>query len=1061
MRKESINSGMIAWFAMNPVAANLLMLVILLAGVATAVELRIEGFPSISPSTVTIDVSYESGDVRQVEEGVAIKIEEALQGVPGIKRISSATTANGVSIQVERTSGYDLDRLSADIKNQIDGVSSFPELAEQPVISQQLWEEDALWIAAYGDVEQRDLQDYARRFEKALLALPSVQKVNMSGWRTPEIAIELDEHRLQAHDLTLADVAAIIRAESLSETNGELRSRYGNIYLKADKQRYKGSEFSEIVLRMNSDGSLLTLGDVATITDGYEETPYILSRYQNKRAINFEVIVDRDDDIVEIANEAKNLVTLWQHSERQPSNIQLNLWWDQSANMLERLNLIIENGVIGIALVMLVLSIFLNIKVAFWVAMGLPVCFAGGLLLMGESFWDLTLNQLTTFGFVLVLGILVDDAVVIGESIYTAQKQMGDSLGDNAGDSVEATIAGVKRVALPTVFGLLTTVAAFYPLSLVEGELGTLFAQFALVCTACLMFSLIESKLILPAHLAHLNTHRIQSNNPFSRAFTALQLKADTLLDRIKHNAYQPFIRYALHYRYTSLCLFLSFFVLVVGMVPSGKVGFSFFPDIPEETITISYTAEQGIGYDTVHQQAGRIEDVINRLNQEWQLQNPESEKIISRYYILTENDTSGHVSLELSPREDRDIYTPEIAARLNKELRDQEGLKKLLVMMEDEDDGDFVLNLMSDKVGHLADATAQLDAFLQQFEGVENITNNLEAGYPQITFDLTEEGRALGLSTENLASQIKQSFYGTEVQRIQRGKDEVSVRVRYPANQRQDLTSLQNARIRTPEGEIVSLLSVANIQQEQTVTEINRTDGYRTATTTADINELVIESDVVMEALEERLFPQILKQYPDIRIVSDGDDAEEKESSQSLVQIFGFSLFLIYILVAIPLKSYWQPLVIMAAIPFGVVGAVLGHWHNDLAISILSINGILALSGVVVNDSLLLVNRFNELRSEGMDIQVAIVEAGSQRMRAILLTSLTTCLGLASLLQETSEQAQFLIPAATSLAYGISFATLISLVLIPVLLMITSDVSRLVKRPSSELKLWWKVPSI
>lgn len=1043
MNQDSINTGVIAWFAKNPVAANLLMVVILLAGLATAVDLRVEGFPSLSPSTVTIDVPYESGDIHQVEEGVTIKIEEALKGLPGIQRIRSTSTASGVSIQVDRTSGYNLNRLSADIKNQIDGVSSFPNTAEQPVVSQQLWEESALRIAVYGNIGQKDLQEYAKQFEKSLLSLPSIQKVKMSGWRNPEIAIELDEHSLQAHNLTFNEVAGIVREESLNEVNGELRSRHGKIYLKADKQRYLGPDFSNIVLKMHSDGSMLTLGDLATITDGYEETPNILSRYQGKPAINFEVIVDRDDNIVEIAKDAKALVENFQHSEKQPSNIQLDLWWDQSTNMLERLNLIIENGLIGIALVMLVLSIFLNIKVAFWVAMGLPVCFAGGLLLMGEGFWDLTLNQLTTFGFVLVLGILVDDAVVIGESIYTSQQQMGDG--------IEATITGIKRVALPTVFGLLTTVAAFYPLSLVDGELGTLFAQFALVCTACLLFSLVESKLILPAHLTHASTRRQKKGNFLSRSFGVVQRWADSLVTNIKHHIYRPLLTLAVQNRYATFCLFLSFFVLVVGMLPSGKVGFNFFPDIPEETITISYAAEQGSGYNVVHQQANHIESVIEKLNQEWKMQYPGSENVIARYYILTEDDISGHVSLELSPKNERDVNTLGIAARLREELRYYEGLNKLLVMTEDEDDDDFVLNLMSDRVDQLADATEQLESYLYQIDGIENIANNLNAGHHQISFDLKEEGRALGLSTQSLANQVKQGFYGEEVQQIQRGKDEVKILVRYPANQRKDITSLESARIRTPSGDIVALLSVANIRQGQTVTEINRIDGYRTATVTADVNEHVVDSGDLMEALEREVFPNILKQYPGIRIVSDGDDAEEQKSSESLVLIFGFSLLLIYILVAIPLKSYWQPLVIMAAIPFGVVGAVLGHWHNDLAVSILSINGILALSGVVVNDSLLLVNRYNELRREGADIQIAIVEAGSQRMRAILLTSLTTCLGLASLLQETSEQAQFLIPAATSLAYGISFATIISLVLIPVLLMISSDISTLLKRSQIE----------
>ncbi len=1040
-------SGVIAWFANNPVAANLLMLAILLAGIVTAMGLRIEGFPSMPPNSVAIEVAYESGDIYQVEEGVAIKIEEALQGVAGIKRMQSTVTADSVSVQVDRISGYDLDRLTADIKNQIDGISNLPAAAEQPVISQSTAEKQALWITAYGDTTQADLQQFARRFETELLALPSVQRVNLTGWRAPEIAIELDEQMLQAHQLTLSEVARLVGAESIPMQNAELRSARGNIYLKSDRPRYYASEFSSIILKRSPNGSELRLGDVANIVDGYEEVPKVLSRYLGKQAINFEVIVDRHGDIVEIANEAHQLVQNWRSGDQLPSNLELDLWWDQSINMLERLSLMVENGLIGIVLVMMVLSIFLNLRVAFWVGVGLPVCFAGGLMMMGGNFWDLTLNQLTTFGFVLVLGILVDDAVVVGESIHTAKKELGDTR--DATLTREATIKGLKRVAVPTVFGVLTTVAAFYPLSFVEGELGAMFAQFALVCTGCLLFSLVESKLILPAHLVHPDTQRSNSRNILARGFSLLQATGDALIHGLKHKIYRPLLDQALKLRYAVVLLFISVFVLVLGMIPSGKIAFTFFPDIPEETITISFAAEQGMGYQVVHDQAAKIDQVIDSLNKGWQDQRLGESKILARHYLLVENDISGKVSIELSPINERQLDTLAIADQLNASLKGLEGLTRLLVLVEEEDEGDFALNLSGGEDHQIIDTADRIMDYLKQFEGVKNISSNLVAGYPQYRLVLTEEGRVLGLTVEDLATQVRQSFYGEEVQRIQRGKDEVKVLVRYPVDQRQDLTSLKDARVRLPNGKVVALETVASIEQEQVITTINRIDGERTTTITADINEFVVEADEVMDAMELELYPTIKSLYPDVRIVSDGDDVEEEESTASLILIFSVSLILIYILVAIPLKSYWQPLVIMSAIPFGIVGAVLGHWHGDLAINILSINGILALSGVVVNDSLLLVNRFNEIRNQGISLNEALIEAGSQRMRAILLTSITTCLGLASLLQETSLQAQFLIPAATSLAYGISFATLISLVLIPVLLRISADVSDLLNRTS------------
>lgn len=1045
-------TGVVSWFITNPVAANLLMLVILMAGLATAFSLRIEGFPSLDPTSISIDVTYESGDARQTEEGIALKVEEALQGMPGVKSIRSISTPDGANINIERTSGYDLDRLNTDIKNRVDGIFGFPEAAERPIVSQQQWEEDALWISVYGDVGQRDLQNVARSLENALLSLPSVKKVDMAGWRVPEISVEVNEQTLQAYDLTLDEVVEIVRSESLSETSGELRSEDGIILLKADKQRYYYQEFANIVVAMHPNGSQLRLADIAEIVDGYEERPNVLSRFQGKPAINLKVRVDRNDNIVTIAEDARQLVQEWKELQKLPVGVDMELWWDQSKGMIERLSLMLENGLIGILLVMLVLSIFLNVKVAFWVGMGLPVCFAGGLILMGGSFFDLTLNQLTTFGFVLVLGILVDDAVVVGESVYTAKRHLGNS--------PESTAIGVNRVAVPSVYGVLTTVAAFYPLSLVAGELGSLFSQFALICTGCLLFSLIESKLILPAHLRNLDPHRSNGNSLPGRTLTKLQQYADLLLSHIKQNLYRPLIKQALNFRYAVLCIFLSVFVLVVGLVPSGRVGLNFFPDIPEEIVSITFSVEQGAGYGAAHKQATLIESSVNKLNARWREEYPDKVDVVARSYLLVSDDRNGSMSIELSPIEHRAIDTLSVAKAIEEDLQLAEGLQELVVSVEDFEDKDFVLNLLSDDPNSLSDAADKIMQVLARIKGVEDLNNNVAAGQPQLTFELTSEGRALGMSTESLARQIQQSFFGAEVQRIQRGKDEVKVRVRYPSQERQDLTDLQNARVRTPNGETVALLTVATLQQSYTVTEINRIDGFKSATISANIDETELDADDLMDSLDETVFEEIRAQFPQMQIISDGDDAEEEESFGSLLLIFAFSLLLIYILVAIPLKSYWQPLVIMSAIPFGIVGAIIGHWVSDQSLNILSINGILALSGVVVNDSLLLVNRYNQLRDEGMDLHDAMIEAGSQRMRAILLTSLTTCLGLFSLLQETSEQAQFLIPAATSLAYGIIFATLISLILVPILLFIAYDARNSI-RSFLSLFSFLRVPSV
>ncbi|MEW8624274.1 MAG: efflux RND transporter permease subunit [Candidatus Thiodiazotropha sp.] len=1027
---------LVEWFVRNPVAANLLMVVILAVGIVTAFSLRIEGFPSLDPSAITIEVGYESGNVRQAEEAVATRIEEALKGTPGVETITSTSTTTGVTVVVKRVDGYDLDRLNTDIKSQVDGISAFPAAAEKPIVSRQLWDESALWVAVYGEVDQASLQHLAARLERELLSLPDVNNINRTGWKQPEIAIEIDEQQLQAYGLTLESLAEIINRESLSVTSGELRSADGTILLKADRQRYFQRDFADILLATFSDGSTLRLGDVAEIRDGFEETPHVLSRFQGKPAINLEVQIGRDTNIVEISEQTQALVKEFREGHQLPPNIGVEVWWNQSVSMLERLDLMLKNGLIGITLVMIVLAVFLNLRVAFWVGMGLPVSFAGGFILMGPAFFDLTLNQLTTFGFMLVLGVLVDDSLVIGESVYTARRQYGDS--------PESTILGVNRVAVPTVYGLLTTVAAFYPLTLISGRLGSLFSQFALICTACLLFSLVESKLILPAHLAHVKTTRGSARTLPGKALEQVQSWADSGMTNLNQRLYRPLLRWALNYRYAVVTLFLSVFILVVGMLPSGKIGFHFFPDIPEDFVTVTYTVESGAGSRIAHQQAERVQLAVDTLKREWREYYPGHADVIAHTYVLVSNDRQGSVTLELSSREGRVVESMDVADRLTAALTHNEGVQELLVSVDDHSDKDFVLNVLSDNREQVSAAALLIQETLSSLQGVVDLHNNMATGQSQLVFELTEEGRARGMTTEYLAQQIQQAFYGVEVQRIQRGREEIKVRVRYPRQQRQDITALQDARVRTPDGAVLPLSTVAIAVPGYTINEVNHIDGHLAATVSANIDEKRTSSEDVLQVLENTVYPVIHANYPEVRVVPDGDLVEEEKSMNSLVLIFAFSLFLIYILVAIPLKSYWQPLIIMSAIPFGIVGAVLGHWFNDLAITILSINGILALSGVVVNDSLLLVNRYNELRSEGLQVNDALIEAGSQRMRAIILTSLTTSLGLVSLMQETSEQAQFLIPPAVSLAYGIVFATLVSLVLIPILISITND---LIKR--------------
>lgn len=1030
--------GIISWFAANPVAANMLMVAILVLGVMSAFTLRIEGFPLLPPSSISIDVSFDSGSAKQAEEGIAIKLENALKGLAGIKEITSSSTPDGVHLTLTRIAGYDLDQLKQEVKDRVDAVNNLPAGAERPAISKPLWEEHALYINLYGELEQSQLQKVASQFESQLLQQAAITKVIRSGWRRPEISIEVDEYKLEALGLSIAELGERIGSEIRSVSQATLKNAKRSITLKADHRVKHADDLKRTVVQVTPAGHVTYLEDIAKVSEGFEETPNVLSRFQGQPSISLQLIVDKSADIVAVSNAAKGLVEQWQSHQQLPPGMSMALWWDQSGFMLDRLNLMLKNGAIGMLLVMLVLALFLNIRVAFWVGMGLPICFAGSLILMGENFMALTLNDLTTFGFIIVLGLLVDDAVVVGESVYTARQAHGDTLA--------ATIEGVRRVAVPTLFGVMTTIAAFYPLSFVVGEMGAIFSQFALIAVACLLFSMLESKLILPAHLSHLNTQK-QRSAGLAGAFSSLQHKADQSLIFVRLRYYEPLLALVSRRRYAFLAAFFALFIAVMAMIPTGLVRVLFFPEIPRDIIEITFTAEPGQGYGVTHDLVDSLELAIEQLNQQSIDEHGAGAGFLKHLQSQVLDDVSGELILELHSADTRALSVKQIVAQIRASVAKPPGIKRLSLVTDFGNMTDLEINFLSANSDGLRRANDGLLAALVGMDGITEFESDLAAGRLQYGFELNALGRSKGLTRQSLAQQIHYAYQGFEVDRIQRGEDEVKILVRYPKQARQDVTKLQAMRVRSPSGDVLPLLTVANLTQNYVVSEINRVDNRNATSIVVGVDKSKISPDEVLSILQAEVLPRLQAEDASLQIKIDGESAEEALIMNSLMQVFLLSLLLIYTLLAIPLKSYLQPLIIMMAIPFGFVGAMLGHWVSGLAISILSIKGVLALSGVVVNDSLLLVSRFNELRALGQGVKAAALQAGRDRMRAVVLTSLTTFVGLYSLLQESSEQAAYLIPAAASLAYGILFATLITLLLIPVLLMLQYDIACLLTR--------------
>ncbi|WP_375753767.1 efflux RND transporter permease subunit [Vibrio sp. HN007] len=1035
MDNRNLNQGIIAWFARNSVAANLLMILILVTGLIALTNLRTESFPATPPNSVSITVSFDSGSAESAEEGIALKLEDALQGVDGIKSIQSSSTGQDVSMTVTKTSSYDLDTLYQDIKNKIDAIGTLPQRAEKPVIERAVEIDEAISVNLYGNVSDRVLQQYAEDLRSKLLANSSIQKVDYVGRRDDEITIQVDENKLQALGLSLSEVANKVGAASITDTGGELKGERGTLVLKTEQQRKDAKGFATIPVKQMPDGQIILLSDIAVVKDDFTNKN-ALTRYNSKPSVGLDVKMYGSSNVTDVAEQTRLIVEEFQKS--LPSEIKIELWNDRSEPIKNRLSLLMDNSFQGVLLVIALLATFLNIRVALWVGLGLPVIFAGAMILMGDSFFGMTLNEMTTFGFIMALGIVVDDAVVIGESIYEEREKKGAS--------IESTIAGAQRVATPTTFGVLTTMVAFMSISLVEGDIGKIFAQFAYASAFCLFFSLIESKLILPSHLAHVRMHSNSSGRSIGAYWNKFQTKVLAGLNYFTHHYYKPFLALTLQYRYAALALFISFFVLIAGFVPSGKIKVVFFPEISMDFIEVNVVFKDDAGYGLVHNEALKVERLAEQLNQD--LVEEYGLGIDPIQNLLTETtDTTATITAGLSANNQRPFAATEIAKRWESMLPSLEGIDSINFNADMIGEKDISIELRSKNNQTIELAGKALVSELERINGVSGVKNGMTAAQTQVDINVKPEGLAMGLTNSELLQQLKLAYQGYEIQRLQKGQNEVKVKIQYPDNRRENLADLQYADIRLANGKIVPLTSVATISTRYVSKSIERIDYSRVNQVTADVDKAITSPDEVMVKLNAGILTQLQNEYSDLEIAISGQEKEKQEITQSLQSVFVIALIAIYALLAVPLKSYLQPVIIMFAIPFGIIGALLGHMLHGISVSLLSLFGILALAGVVVNDSLLLISRYNSGREAGLTVMDALLESGTGRLRAILLTSTTTYFGLMPLLTETSPQAQFLIPAATSMGYGILFATIITLLLIPALVMVNEDIKNLFRQ--------------
>ncbi|QSX36384.1 efflux RND transporter permease subunit [Shewanella sedimentimangrovi] len=1032
------NKGIIAWFARNTVAANLLMWVLIIGGLFSTMLINKEVFPSFDLNYLRISVAYPGAAPQEIEEGITIKIEEAIQDISGIKKMTSVASDGVGSVNIEVEDGFDAKRVLDEAKLRIDAIATFPANIEKPNIYQIKPENNVIWVSVYGDLSLHEMKELAKTIRDDINALPAVTRAQVTGTRNYEIGIEVSEDKLREYGLTFSQVAAAVQSSSLDLPGGAIRAKDGDILLRTKGQAYTGDDFAGIVVSTRPDGSRVLLPQVANIKDDFEER-LEYTRFNGKPAAIIEVLSVDKQNALDIAQQVKDYVAKKQGD--LPAGAKLDTWGDLTHYLKGRLNMMLSNMFYGALLVFIILALFLDLKLAFWVMMGLPVCFLGTMLLMPFEPFHLSINMLTLFAFILVLGIVVDDAIVIGESAHTEVERHGQS--------VENVIRGAKKVAMPATFGVLTTIAAFIPMLMVSGPMGIIWKSIGLIVILCLAFSLVESKLILPAHLAHMKAKTGEPRTALGR----WKVRFNERVQFFIHHKYRNFLETAIRHRYSVISAFVGVLILSIALVASGKVRWVFFPNIPSDFIQVNLEMDEGSSEENTLKVVQQIEDGLYRMNA--QMEQETGAPVVKHNFIAMNSRTSAFIFAELTKGEDREVDGETIAEAWRKALPELVAVKKLSMNARTNDGGgDISFRLTSSDLEQLAAASRELKQKLASYEGVYDIADNYSSGSHEIRLKIKPEAEALGLTLSDLARQVRYGFYGYEAQRILRNKEEVKVMVRYPLEQRRTVGDLENMLIRTPDGTAVPFGNVAQIEMGESFSSITRVDGHRAISITANANKDKVEPSKVTAEIEKEFIPELKRKYPRIDTALDGASQDEADAIIGLVQGLFFALFTIYALMAIPLKSYSQPMIIMSVIPFGMIGALFGHLLLGLDMSVLSLCGIIALAGVVVNDSLILVDFVNRAREQGYAIKDAAVNSGCYRFRAIILTSLTTFVGLVPIIMERSLQAQIVIPMATSLAFGILFSTLVTLIMVPLLYIVLDDVARLWRR---FFNWWWQ----
>ena len=1088
--------SIVAWFARNDVAANLLLGIIVVGGFVALSSMPQKSFPDIDVPVIQIGVEYRGAAPEEAEKGVCIRIEEEIEGIEGVERIRSTAVEGACSVSVELFEETDEREALDEVKNRIDAIDTFPEETEKPIINLVSPERSVMEIALTGPRSERGLKELGQQIRDEIASLPGITQVELSNTRHYEISIEVSEASLRRHGLSFDAVAEAIRRASLDLPGGAIKTEGGEVLLRTEGQAYWGPEFEELIILTRPNGTRIRVRDIGEVVDGFEDTDQRV-RFDGKAAAIVRVARVGDQDILEMTATLKSY--LEDARSRLPSGVGLTIWSDNSVLLQDRLDTLLDSARQGFLMVLALLALFLRPRLSFWVSVGVPVSFLGSLALI--ALLGLSIDAISLFGFILVLGILVDDAIVVGENVYSHQTRNENWL--------QAAIQGTQEVSVPVIFGVLTTVAAFTPLLIGPGTIGQIQNVIGTVVICCLIFSLIESQLVLPAHLGHRHAeapaaevglmlipiigialvgfasdirtylalalvvatglyawHWQGGFDRMAEGLIALQGRFSNGLERMIRERFGAAVDRAIERRYVTIAVAFAVFVATLGALASGRLPFSFFPPLESDRVIAKLTMPLGTPAEVTEGAVLRLETMAESVATDLALEFPTSPPVMHVLSAVGGHPVSsdgsgapgetasliggghmGEVTMQLTPSQARALETREVADLWRERVGHIQDAVELTFGTSLFSVGQAInIQLEGNRVEELKEVAAEIRTKLAEYPGVIDISDSFRSGKAELKLDILPSGEALGLGLGDLARQVRQAFYGEEVQRVQRGRDDVRVMVRYPESDRRSLGALDDMRIRTPDGSEVPFATVASAQLGQGFSTIRRSDRRRVVNVTADVDRTQITANEVIADLQAGALDEIMQDHPRVTTRLEGAQREQSEAMSSLLPTFGLALFVIYALLAIPLRSYLQPFIIMSVLPFAFVGAIWGHIFMKTfglvsGLAMMSVVGIIAASGVVVNSSLVLVHSVNGRREQGLSIRRSAQESAVARFRPILLTSMTTFVGLLPLMLNRSVQAQFLVPMAISLAFGVAFSTLVTVLVVPAVYVILEDV--------------------